>query len=164
MARIYTRGGDGGTTALLSGRRVRKDDARLEAFGAVDELNCALGLARSFKLPRRLDVILAGVQNDLFHLGAARLSKEQVAGLERAIDELQAGLRPLAEFILPGGATAVASLHLARAICRRAERCCVRVKPDPLAVMYLNRLGDLLFVMARWAARQQGARERRWRK
>jgi cob(I)alamin adenosyltransferase len=140
MLKVYTRRGDDGTTALRSGKRVRKNAPEIEAYGALDELNSAIGLARSFINNRRLDAILADIQNDLFHLDESA----PVEKLERLIDEIQAGLPPLKQFVLPVG-----PLHFARAICRRAERICAAVKP----VAYLNRLGDLLFVLARWANR-----------
>ncbi|MCX7886127.1 MAG: cob(I)yrinic acid a,c-diamide adenosyltransferase [Verrucomicrobiae bacterium] len=140
MTRIYTRSGDDGTTVLPDGRRVRKDDPEVEALGALDELNSAIGLARSLIRDRGLDRILAEVQNDLFQLEKA----PSVEKLERWIDAYEAKLPPLRRFVVPVG-----PLHFARAVCRRAERVCVKVMP----VVYLNRLGDLLFVLARWARR-----------
>ena len=140
--KIYTRRGDDGTTRLRDGRRVRKDSRLIEAHGALDELNSAIGLARSLISNRKLDAILADIQNDLFHLDKSA----PVEKLERLIDEMQAELPPLKQFILPVG-----PLHFARAVCRRAERVCVAIMPVP----YLNRLGDLLFVLARRVNRGQ---------
>jgi cob(I)alamin adenosyltransferase len=141
MLKIYTRTGDDGTTTLRGGKRVRKDSPEIEAIGALDELNSAIGLARSLITNRKLDAILADIQNDLFHLDESA----PVQKLERLIDELQAELPPLKQFVVPVG-----PLHFARAVCRRAERACVGRKT---VVPYLNRLGDLLFVLARRANR-----------
>jgi cob(I)alamin adenosyltransferase len=141
MLRIYTRKGDDGTTLLRDGRRVRKNSPEIEAEGALDELNSAIGLARSLIADRKLDAMLADIQNDLFHLDAPA----PVEKLERWIDEMQAKLPPLKRFLVPVG-----PLHFARAVCRRAERVCATRKT---VVPYLNRLGDLLFVMARRANR-----------
>jgi cob(I)alamin adenosyltransferase len=141
MLKIYTRSGDDGTTALRGGKRVRKNSPLIEAYGSLDELNSAIGLARSLISDRTLDLILADIQNDLLRLDESA----PVEKLERLIDEMQAKLPPLREFILPTG-----PLHFARAVCRRAERACV---PMPGVVPYLNRLGDLLFVLARRANR-----------
>jgi len=163
MARIYTRGGDDGTTALLNGRRVSKASPPISALGAIDELNSALGLARSLHLPRRLEPVLTGIQRDLFRLGASQLTNRDVTAVEKLVDSLQTELPPLREFILPGGVPAAAALQLARTVCRRAERECVRSALDPLAVPYLNRLGDLLFVMARWVNRRARGKETKWR-
>ncbi len=140
MLKIYTRTGDDGTTSLRSGKRVCKEAPLIEAQGALDELISAIGLARSMNSNRKLDTILADIQNDLFHLDEST----PVGKLERLIDEMQAELPPLKQFILPTG-----PVHFARTVCRRAERVCVTVMP----VAYLNRLGDLLFVLARWADR-----------
>ena len=178
--KIYTRTGDDGTTALLGGRRVRKDAARLRAYGTVDELNSAIGLARALKTGRKLDAMLATIQQDLFRLGAelatpsaargrasASVTAAQVVALEKLIDQLETGRPALRNIILPGGVPAAAALHLARTICRRAERCCValarREKIGAQVVPYLNRLGDALFVLARWTNRRQGAMETLWR-
>ncbi len=169
LSRIYTRGGDKGKTSLADGRRVGKDDLRVEAYGTVDEANAAVGVAR-LHAAGELDAMLARVQNDLFDLGAdlstpqdgdstpkgaLRVVEEQVARLEREIDAANAQLAPLTSFVLPAGAPAAAHLHLARAVVRRAERLVValaaREAVNPLAVRYLNRLSDHLFVMARAA-------------
>jgi cob(I)alamin adenosyltransferase len=170
MAKIYTRTGDEGETSLLAGRRVRKDEPRIEAIGCVDELNAALGvvrmeLARSGVAPDSLDPELGLVQHRLFNLGAElalaatggthsdRISGSDVAELEAAIDRYEADLEPLRAFILPAGAPAAAQLHVARSICRRCERRLVQLAKSEAVgkevLSYLNRLGDLLFVMAR---------------
>ncbi|MFD2184940.1 cob(I)yrinic acid a,c-diamide adenosyltransferase [Rhodoplanes azumiensis] len=184
LNRIYTRTGDDGTTALGTGERRKKHDLRIAAYGTVDETNAALGVARlSTAAEPALDAMLARIQNDLFDLGAdlcmpgeagkgpggARLavSDEQVARLEREIDMLNADLTPLRSFILPGGAPAAAALHVARTVCRRAERLMAELadRPDePVsgpALKYVNRLSDFLFVAARWA-NQRGAADVLW--
>ena len=180
--RIYTRTGDKGDTGLFGGGRVGKDDPRVEAYGEVDELNAALGLARSIELMPRIDEVLVPLQRDLFSLGAllatpdldrmrqhldkARIDDERIAQLERAIDAGESELEPLRAFILPGGTPKAAALHVARTICRRAERRVVALRRDTeipeLVVIYLNRLSDLLFVLARVANRRAGAGEVTW--
>lgn len=171
LSRIVTRGGDGGDTSLADGSRLPKDDARIQALGEADELNCALGLLRACALPAALDRELAAVQQELFDLGGALAlpgysgpAPAAVARLERRLKAWNAALPPLTEFVLPGGGEAAARAHLARAACRRAERAAVgahRQQPLPPAVLpYLNRLSDLLFVAARQLA--QGA-ETQWR-
>jgi cob(I)alamin adenosyltransferase len=179
---IYTRTGDRGETGLFGGGRVAKDDRRVEAYGDVDELNAALGLARAIELMPRIDEVLVPVQRDLFAIGAllatpdrdrmheqlakARVDEERVAQLEAAIDAGEAELDPLRAFILPGGTPKAAALHVARTVCRRAERRVVTlahtVEIPTLVVMYLNRLSDLLFVLARVANRRAGAGEVTW--
>jgi cob(I)alamin adenosyltransferase len=170
MPKIYTRTGDAGETSLVGGHRVRKDELRVEAMGAIDELNAAVGavraeLARGGTAPAELDPLLARLQHQLFDLGAelatpqpvggklAAISDEHVAQLEAAIDAHEGRLAPLREFILPGGAPAAAALHVARGICRRAERRMVGLAAEePLRgelLRYVNRLSDLLFVLAR---------------
>jgi cob(I)alamin adenosyltransferase len=173
LTRIYTRTGDRGDTALATGERVRKTDLRVEAYGAVDETNACLGLARLHtRGDALLDAMLARVQNELFDLGAdlatperglaegvvaLRITDDQVGRLESEIDQLNAGLSPLNSFVLPGGSEAAAALHLARTVCRRAERLAVALADRPgeevsgSALRYLNRLSDLLFTAARWA-------------
>jgi cob(I)alamin adenosyltransferase len=169
LTRIYTRTGDAGHTRLASGESVRKSDPRVAAYGTVDEANACLGLVRlHLGGDPELDAIMARVQNDLFDLGAdlatagddqnaLRVLDDQVARLEREIDRLNGALSPLNSFILPGGTAAAAALHLARTVCRRAERDAVHlasaegVTVSPAALKYLNRLSDLLFVAARWA-------------
>jgi cob(I)alamin adenosyltransferase len=173
--RLYTRAGDTGDTGLYGGGRSRKSSPRIEALGEVDEANAAVGVARTRTAgDALLDPILEGVQHRLFDLGAdlaqpgaqGRVTTAHVDALERAIDRLQDGTEPLRAFILPGGGAAGASLHLARAVARRAERSLVRLADagetvDPQAVIYLNRLSDLLFAAARWANREHGEVE--WR-
>jgi cob(I)alamin adenosyltransferase len=170
MPKIYTRTGDTGETALVGGGRVRKDELRIEAMGTVDELNAALGvvrgeLARGGAAPADLDPLLARLQHQLFDLGAelatpdlaggktATLTGEHVIQLEAAIDASERRLEPLREFILPGGAPAAAALHAARGVCRRAERRIVALAAEqPIrgeVLRYVNRLSDLLFVLAR---------------
>jgi cob(I)alamin adenosyltransferase len=169
LTRIYTRTGDKGQTRLASGENVDKFDPRVEAYGDVDETNACLGLARLHTADDSvLDAMLARAQNELFDLGAdlatpgdaagaLRVLDSQVKRLEREIDQLNADLGALTSFVLPGGSAAAAALHLARTVCRRAERRAVAlaaqdgVKLNPAALKYLNRLSDLLFVASRWA-------------
>ena len=173
LTRIYTKTGDKGTTALGDGRRVPKDAPRIEAFGAVDELNAVLGLAILSLEDAEAADLLRTIQNDLFDLGAdlcvperpkgrmararapLRITEDHVRPLEQAIDRFNAALDPLTSFVLPGGTAASAWLHLARTVCRRAERRVVALGRketlNPQSVIYLNRLSDLLFVMARRA-------------
>lgn len=180
--KIYTRTGDQGDTGLFGGGRVSKDDPRVQAYGDVDELNAALGLVRAIELMPRIDEVIAGVQRDLFSIGAllatpdaakmaehlakARLDDERIAQLERAIDACERELEPLRAFILPGGTPKSAALHVARTVCRRAERQVVALRRDvdvpDLVVTYLNRLSDLLFMLARVANRRAGAGEVTW--
>ena len=179
--KIYTRTGDTGETALLGGARVPKDHLRVAAYGDVDELNAVLGLALAEGLADEDALLLRQVQRDLFALGArladptavvadrrqkAALTAEDVERLERAIDERQATLPPLTAFILPGGSRPGALLHLGRTVGRRAERAMVTLhhaEPlDPILLAYVNRLSDLLFVLARAANHRQGSPEERW--
>jgi cob(I)alamin adenosyltransferase len=180
--KIYTKTGDGGDTGLFGGPRVSKDAPRIEAYGTVDELNSVLGMARAAGLAIEFDAPLGQIQNDLFALGAqlatpnppahdtALIGPGQIAALEAAIDHLEAGLEPLKQFILPGGAPAAALLHFARTVCRRAERRLVTLSHDSatpidgLLVVYLNRLSDLLFVMARAVNRAAGSPDVPWQK
>ena len=165
LNRIYTRAGDDGTTRLVTGDRVSKADRRVEAYGTVDETNAAIGHARAAITDADLDAVLAGVQNDLFDLGAdvatppevtdaLRVTGEQVERLEGEIDRLNAGLPALESFVLPAGTEAAARLHVARTVCRRAERRLVeladREDVSAEAAAYANRLSDLLFVASRW--------------
>ena len=180
LNRIYTKTGDDGTTALGSGERRPKYDLRIAAYGTVDETNAAIGVVRlHLGDARELDAMLGLIQNDLFDLGAdlavpqrdgkaerLRMLASQVERLERDIDTLNEHLAPLTSFILPGGTPAAAALHLARTVCRRAERDAVRLTETGAAVSapamrYLNRLSDLLFVAARYA-NDQGASEVFW--
>ncbi|REK13079.1 MAG: cob(I)yrinic acid a,c-diamide adenosyltransferase [Planctomycetota bacterium] len=174
--KIYTKTGDHGETGLFGGPRVRKDAPRIEAYGTVDELNTVLGVVRAQLEPGEVDTLVETLQNDLFALGAQLATPDpaahgtvmigdgHIAALEGAIDRFEAQLPPLKQFILPGGVPAAAQLHLARAVCRRAERrvvALVHATSDPVAenvVIYLNRLSDLLFVLAR-AVNQQAQRD-----
>ncbi|MBK8009031.1 MAG: cob(I)yrinic acid a,c-diamide adenosyltransferase [Rhizobiales bacterium] len=182
LNRIYTKTGDDGTTALGSGERRLKSDLRVEAYGTVDETNAAIGIARlHLKNEPDVEAIMNRVQNDLFDLGAdfavpegesapkerLRVVKTQVTRLESEIDKLNASLKPLRSFVLPGGEPSAAYLHLARTICRRAERLAVQLsqqkseKVNPAAIRYLNRLSDLLFVAARYV-NGRGERDVLW--
>ncbi|GLS42291.1 cob(I)yrinic acid a,c-diamide adenosyltransferase [Methylobacterium brachythecii] len=181
LNKIYTRTGDKGTTGLANGERRSKADLRVEAYGAVDETNACVGLARLHADPR-IDAMLAAIQNDLFDLGAdlatppsdtpleyepLRIVPSQVTRLETDIDALNADLKPLTSFVLPGGSAFSAALHLARTVCRRAERVTVALaaidseKISPEAVQYLNRLSDFLFVASR-VANANGADDVLW--
>jgi cob(I)alamin adenosyltransferase len=179
--KIYTKTGDDGQTGLFAGTRVRKDDIRIEAIGAVDELNAFLGLARAQSLPVEIEDCLALVQNELFAVGAelatpdpvkhktAMIGPGHAEALERAIDALESNLPSLRQFILPAGTSVSAHLHVARGICRRAERRVVTLASDNPTVfqrvlIYLNRLGDYLFVAARYANHAAGAAEIPWNK
>ncbi|MBB5016508.1 cob(I)yrinic acid a,c-diamide adenosyltransferase [Rehaibacterium terrae] len=174
LSKIYTRTGDDGTTGLGDGSRVAKDSLRVAAYGTVDEANSAIGLVLACDLPENIRTLLTAVQHQLFDLGGelcipghAAIHDEDVARLEQHLDALNADLPPLRDFILPGGGMAAAHCHLARTICRRAERETValsRAEPvRPEAVRYLNRLSDLLFVIARVLARHSGHGEVLWR-
>jgi len=180
MTRIYTKTGDTGETGLFDGTRVSKSDPRVEAYGAVDELNAWLGFVRSEGLPGDIDAMLASIQTQLFALGAlladprhriadrvnkAKLGEADVQRFEHWIDELDLKLPQLRRFILPGGTRAGAALHFARTVCRRAERHIVSLGKgsiDPIAVTYVNRLSDLLFVMARSVNDRAGVPETEW--
>jgi cob(I)alamin adenosyltransferase len=179
--KIYTRTGDDGTTGLFGGARVRKDSIRVEAYGTVDETNAALGMARVAGLPPGVDAVLALVQEDLFTLGAELacvpgkedsmkmrlLDASDGTRLEAAIDAAEEGLPPLKSFVLPGGTAGAAALHLARTIARRAERATLAAGEEaPVRrelVVYLNRLSDLLFVLARRANHEAGQQDVPWR-
>ncbi len=178
--KIYTRTGDLGETALFDGTRVPKSDARVDAYGEVDELNALLGVARTPTLDADIDETLARLQRDLFALGArladpkeriadrvtkATIGQDDVSRLEALIDRFEEELPPLRRFILPGGSPAGAMLHLARTVCRRAERRIVGLGPgavEPVLVAYVNRLSDLLFVVARVVNKRQGVPETEW--
>jgi cob(I)alamin adenosyltransferase len=180
--KIYTKTGDKGDTGLFGGGRVDKDHPRVEAYGEVDELNAALGLVRALDPMPRIDEVIVPVQRDLFSLGAllatpdrekmkghlekARIDEGRIVELEKAIDECDAELPALRAFILPGGSEKAAALHVARTVCRRAERRVITLRreaeiPD-LVVKYLNRLSDLLFTLARLANHRAGAGEVSW--
>ena len=177
--RIYTRTGDDGTTGLIGGQRVAKDNLRVAAYGTVDELNALLGVARAEAPPADLDQVLARIQDQLFVLGCGlatppdkeaptpRIETAGVETLERDIDRFEAELPPLSNFILPGGSRTAAALHHARTVCRRAERELVALgrlqEVGREALVYLNRLSDLLFVMARLANHRAGCAEILWR-
>ena len=179
LTRIYTRGGDRGETSLGDGSRVSKLDCRIGAFGAVDELNSYLGVALAGGLPGDLRDVLARVQNELFDVGAdlavpygvgdgrLRVDDEAIAALEAACDRFNADLPELRSFVLPGGTEAAARLHVARAVCRRAERDALtasqELEVNPLVLVYLNRLSDLLFIAARYANASAGADEPLWK-
>ena len=180
LTKIYTRGGDDGRTSLGGGARTPKDGPRVAAYGTVDELNAAVGAALSMGLVPRVADELRRVQNELLHLGAdlctpedakARfpvpvLEARHVSALEATMDELSAQLGPLENFILPGGSAGAAALHVARTVCRRAEREVVALaRSEPVGaqvVPYLNRLSDTLFVLARWENRERGVPEPLW--
>jgi len=186
ITRVYTRRGDRGETDLVGGVRVAKDSARIDAYGTVDELNAAIGVVRAVngstpraKKARELDDVLRRLQNELFDLGGElatppdgfqpgmfRVGAGEVKALEEALDRCQKDLAPLKSFVLPGGGPVSAFLHVARTVCRRAERDVLRLMRQedvgewPLA--YLNRLSDLLFVLSRWVGRHRGEKEFLW--
>ena len=180
--KIYTKTGDKGDTGLFGGGRVSKTHPRVEAYGDVDELNACLGMARAVEMMPRVDEVLVGIQRDLFAIGAllatpdrekmkrhlekASIDERRVSELERAIDDGDAELEPLKSFIVPGGTPKAASLHVARTVCRRAERRVIALMPaeeiPEIVVVYLNRLSDLLFTLARVANRRAGAGEVTW--
>jgi len=188
--RVYTRTGDDGRTALVGGARVPKTDPRIAAYGEVDELNSVLGMVRSeleggeytsSPAARELDATLAFLQQELFDLGSElatppdaayqgmiRIGEENVTRMEGFIDALQPDLEPLQSFVLPGGGRAGATLHLARTVCRRAERTVTALvdseQASPWTARYLNRLSDLLFVQSRWIASKTGKAESLWQK
>jgi cob(I)alamin adenosyltransferase len=177
LTKIYTRGGDAGETSLGDGTRVPKTDSRVEAYGAVDELNAALGLVLAGEVSASVRALLGQVQNELFDLGAdlsvppsddgrerLRVTGSQVTALEQACDAFNERLEPLRSFVLPGGTETAARLHVARTICRRAERSALRVKDvNPDAIAYLNRLSDLFFILARAANVDEGVPEPLWK-
>jgi len=178
LTRIYTRGGDGGETSLGDGSRVSKLDCRIGAFGTVDELNCALGVVLAGEVPQSLREPLALIQQMLFDLGAdlsvpwgiadrLRVEQGMIDWLEGLCDVFNAELPELRSFVLPGGTEAAARLHVARTICRRAERDVLlgsqEVELNPLVLVYLNRLSDLLFILARYANAAAGVDEPLWK-
>lgn len=187
--KVYTRTGDRGDTALVGGKRVAKDSPRIEAYGAIDELNSIIGIARSFneeklsesEARRFLDGVLRAVQDELFDLGSElatppeffkpgmyRVGKNEVKKLERLMDECQKSLEPLKSFVLPGGGRVGAYLHQCRTVCRRAEREILRLsrteKIGEWPLKYVNRLSDLFFVLSRWIAKQTGEPEYLWQR
>src|SRR5205807_4358537 len=173
----YTRTGDKGETGLYGGTRVGKENPRVEAYGAVDELNSQIGLARAIVKEAKTRRILKSVQEDLFTLGGdlaselvsaniPRIGKSHVDNLEKTIDSIHTGLKPLRRFILPAGSVAGAQLHVARAVCRRAERRVAALAKiesvNPEAIPYMNRLSSLLFDLARWVNQRDKIREEEW--
>ncbi len=181
LTNIVTRTGDDGTTGLVGGERVSKDSPRVWAYGTVDELNSAIGVIRSVNTDPELEARLRQIQNDLFNLGGElatpanklqkgvpRIEERHVVDLEKLVEELTKELGPLQEFILPGGSPAAAQLQVARTICRRAERFCVRLgkeeKVGEFVTPYLNRLSDALFTLARWCNKKSGVKETYWKK
>lgn len=178
--KIYTKTGDAGETSLFDNTRVSKADARVDAYGEVDELNACLGAARAAGVDADISSLIESLQKDLFALGArladpsariaervtkAAVTQADIERLEQAIDRLETEVPPLRRFILPGGSPAGAGLHLARTVCRRAERRVVSLgaaQVEPIVVVYLNRLSDLLFVMARAVNHRSGAPETEW--
>lgn len=179
--KIYTRTGDEGTTGLFGGGRVPKTHPRVEAYGDVDELSATIGLARAIELMPRVDEVLVPLQRDLFAIGAllatpdrdkmrrqlekASIDERRIRELEHAIDDGDRELEPLKAFIVPGGTPKAAALHVARTVCRRAERRVIALADDEIpqiVVIYLNRLSDLLFTLARVANRRAGAGEVTW--
>jgi cob(I)alamin adenosyltransferase len=188
ISKVYTKAGDQGETALVGGRKVPKHSARIEAYGTVDELNATIGLLRRANQEEpgpesaraHIDTMLERVQNELFDLGSVlatlpedlapgqpRVGEGEVTALEREIDELNANLPPLRSFTLPGGGWVSSYLHLARTVCRRAERrvsaLSQQEKLDPECLRYLNRLSDALYVLGRWNVRERGESEPLWR-
>jgi cob(I)alamin adenosyltransferase len=173
LTKIYTRTGDQGDTGLGNGNRVAKDNLRVEAYGTVDELNSAIGMVLAYELPAAVRGCLEGIQHDLFDLGGefsmpgyTAIEAGYVSRLEQVLDNFNADLPALKEFILPAGGHATATCHLARSICRRAERRAVSLSHqeslNPASISYLNRLSDLLFVMARELARFENGSEVLW--
>jgi cob(I)alamin adenosyltransferase len=176
--KIYTKTGDQGTTMLWGGQRVSKDTLRIEAYGTIDELNALLGVARTTGNDAHIDALLDRIQQELFVLGGdlaspadspriERISTPYVERLEQEIDSFENEIQPLRQFILPGGAAMAAHLHLARTVCRRAERHTVRLATNdsinPVALSYINRLSDWLFDLARLANARAGVQDTPWR-
>lgn len=189
ITRVYTRTGDDGMTALVGGKRVPKDAARIEAYGTIDELNAVVGLARAWneegrgkrELHLKLDAMLQEIQQELFDLGSElatpedftyegmhRVGEDEVTRIERVIDECQKELEPLKSFILPGGGRISAQLHQCRTVCRRAEREILRLSRvenvGEWPLRYVNRLSDLFFVLGRWVGRNLGETEYLWQR
>ncbi len=173
LTKIYTRTGDAGTTGLGDGTRVDKDSLRVEAYGTTDELNSVIGMVLAVEIPQAVRDVLTEIQHHLFDLGGelcipghVSLGEQHVSWLERTLDRFNDELPALKDFILPGGGAAAASCHLARTVCRRAERCVITLGREetlpPQSIAYLNRLSDLLFVLARVLARHEGGSEVLW--
>lgn len=179
--KIYTKTGDNGETSLFGGKRVRKNNVRIEAYGTVDELNCVMGIARSFNVDKEIEKIVSDIQNQLFALGGdlatpmennkvkiERIGESDIVRLEQMIDVLSDKLPPLRRFILPGGNKVAAQIHLARTVCRRAERKVYTLSESELVgefvLKYLNRLSDFLFVLARYVNYSTNSPEIEWNK
>lgn len=181
-AKIYTKTGDKGTTSLIGGTKVPKSHRRIEAYGTVDELNSFTGLCLDYLTNQPVPNVLREIQDRLFTIGSALacdpeketklkipdLKDEDITLLEAEMDKMNEELPPMKSFILPGGHVAVSSLHIARCVCRRAERCCVRLQKkkeeiEPLIIQYLNRLSDYFFVLSRFAAHRLGTEEIPWK-
>lgn len=180
--KIYTKTGDKGTTSLIGGTKVSKAHVRIEAYGTVDELNSYIGLCKDLLSNNDSNAVLQEVQDRLFTIGAALacdpeketklkipdLKEEDITLLEQEIDKMNEQLAPMKSFILPGGHPTISHIHISRCICRRAERCCVRLEAEqnevePIIIKYLNRLSDYLFVLARYTAHQLKAEEIPWK-
>jgi cob(I)alamin adenosyltransferase len=176
--KIYTKTGDKGQTSLIGGSRVPKHHVRIEAYGTVDELNSWVGLVSSFKTEAEVDVLLHEVQNQLFNIGSLlastpdskmnlpKVSESAIEALEKEIDRMELNLQPLKNFILPGGSTEIAQIHVCRCVCRRAERLVVALSEsevvDELAIKFLNRLSDYLFILGRYHAAKNKVDEILW--
>ncbi len=178
--KIYTKTGDKGESSLFGGKRIPKDATRLESYGTVDELNSIVGICRSMNTVKALDQMLETIQNDLFVLGAdlatpqrtaskhfKRITQKEIKWAEASIDKIEGEVEPLKNFILPGGNRSAAMLHFARTVCRRAERLVVRLAREEeigdVAIIYLNRLSDLFFMLARWANALSNTPEVKWK-
>lgn len=176
--KIYTKTGDDGTTGLFGGARLSKDHIRIEAYGTVDELNAVIGWMMAVIPDQQIDSLLQNIQSRLFTIGSNLASQpgkemitpdlleEDIALLESSIDKMQAALTPLTHFIMPGGSQSVSAAHLARTVCRRAERRCVTLSNESdveaIIILYLNRLSDFFFVLSRWLADREGVAEIKW--
>jgi len=176
--KIYTKTGDDGTTGLFGGARLPKDHIRIEAYGTVDELNASIGWLMSCQKIQEINIFLQNIQSRLFTVGSnlasdpdkemitPDLTQEDINSIEHAIDVMQNELPALKHFILPGGSASVSAAHLTRTICRRAERRCVALSHnsavDPLILLYLNRLSDYFFVLARWFGKEENIEEIKW--
>lgn len=177
-SKIYTKTGDDGTTGLFGGARLPKDHIRIEAYGTVDELNSVIGWLMSTIPDRQIDSLLQTIQSRLFTVGSNLASQpgkdmitpdlvdEDIHLIEESIDKMQETLPPLKHFIMPGGSLSVSAAHMARTICRRAERRCVTLSHasavEPIIILYLNRLSDFFFVLARWLGHREGVQEIKW--
>lgn len=180
--KIYTKTGDKGTTSLIGGTKVPKSDLRIEAYGTVDELNSYIGLCRDHIQDENSRIVLKEIQDRLFTIGSSlacdpdkepkmkipELNEDDITLLEKEIDRMNEAIPPMKNFILPGGHITVSHLHIARCICRRVERCCVRLELEekevaPIIIKYLNRLSDYLFVLARYISYQVKAEEIIWK-